>query len=78
MRQYAIMYKRGAGNPFCRLNAQDHAKLIDKEEVKTAVSIIRANPFIEGICVRVEDEMFNIIASSREALAPDSFPLETP
>ena len=47
MRQYAILYKRGAGKGFARLNPADHAKLIDHDEVREAVELMRQRPFLE-------------------------------
>jgi hypothetical protein len=41
--------------------------------VNLAVDLMRDNPFIEGICVRLEDELFNITSLTRPALLPDAF-----
>jgi hypothetical protein len=72
MRQYFIFYKRGEG-AFSRLNPRDYRPLIDKEEVNLAIDVMGANPAIEGICVRIEDELFNITSTDREELLPDAF-----
>ena len=72
MRQYFIFYKRGKGE-FTRLNPTDYRKLIDRKEVNQAVDIMKNNPSIEGVCVRLEDELFNITSLSRPALLPDAF-----
>ena len=76
MRQYAILYKRGAGKGFARLNPADHAKLIDHDEVREAVELMRQRPFLEGACVRLDDELFNIVSFTQEAVAPNAFPFE--
>ena len=47
MRQYAIFYKRGGGQ-FSRLNQADHAKLIDHEEIREAVELLRQRPYFEA------------------------------
>ena len=73
MRQYVILYKRGTGKDFARLNLNDHAKLIDHDEVREAVELMRKRPFLEGTCVRLEDELFNIISLTQDALAPNAF-----
>lgn len=73
MRQYVIFYKRGSGTEFARLNPKDHGNLIDHEEVREAITLIRQRPFLEGVCVRLDDELFNIMSSTQEALAPNAF-----
>lgn len=76
MRQYVILYKRGAGKDFARLNPYDHANLIDHDEIREAVELMRQRPFLEGTCVRLQDELFNIISFAQEAVAPNAFAFE--
>ena len=76
MRQYVILYKRGAGKDSARLNLSDHAKLIDRDEIREAIELMRQRPFLEGTCVRLQDELFNIISFAQEAVAPDAFTFE--
>ena len=78
MRQYIILYKRGAGGEFARLNPADHAKLIDHDEVREAIELMRKRPFLEGTCVRLEDELFNIFAINQEMDAPNAFRFKEP
>ena len=72
MRQYAIFYKR-AGGQFSRLNQADHAKLIDHEEIREAVELLRQRPYFEGLAIRLDDELFNVVTFTQEAMAPNSF-----
>ena len=73
MRQYVILYKRGHGKDFTRLNPKDHANLIDHEEVRDAIELMRQRPFLEGACVRLNDELFNIMSLSQKAMDPNAF-----
>jgi hypothetical protein len=73
MRQYAIFYKRGVGGKFSRLNQNDNAGLIDHEEIRDAIEVMRLHPFIERVCVRLNDELFDIASFTQEAIAPDAF-----
>ncbi len=76
MRQYYVFYKRGAGERFAKLNGSDHAKLIDHQEIKEAVEVMRQQPAIEAICVRLADELFNLVSFTQEAIAPNAFVFE--
>jgi hypothetical protein len=73
MRQYAIFYKRGTGGKFSRIKPNENAKLIDHEEVRETVAIAQQHPFIEGLMLRMEDEIFNVVSFDQEAIAPDAF-----
>ena len=73
MRQYVILYKRGANKDFARLNPTDHAKLIDHDEVREAIELMRQRPFLEGTCVRLNDELFNIMSRTQAANTPNAF-----
>ncbi len=78
MRQYVILYKQGAGKEFARLNPKDHGPLIDHEEVREAIELMRQRPFLEGVCVRLDDELFNIMSFAQEAIAPNAFQFAEP
>ena len=78
MRQYVILYRRGAGKEFARLNPKDHANLVDHEEVREAIELMRQRPFLEGMCVRLNDELFNIMSFTQEAIAPNAFQFTEP
>jgi hypothetical protein len=78
MRQYVILYKRGSGKEFARLNPADHANLIDREEVREAIELMRLRPFLEATCVRLDDELFNIVSFTQPAIAPNAFQFTEP
>jgi hypothetical protein len=78
MRQYAIFYKRGVGGEFGRLTPNENPKLIDHEEVRDAIEVMRQKPFIERACVRLVDELFDIVSFNQEALAPQAFVFDPP
>ena len=73
MRQYAIFYKRGTGGEFGRLKPNENPKLIDHEEISTAVEAMRQQPCVEGLMLRLDDEVFNIVSFTQEAIAPNAF-----
>lgn len=73
MRQYQLYYKRLGSKDFAPLQPNVHAPLYGKREVKKAVAHMLANPSVEGMSVRIEDEQFNIIASDQEDLVPNGF-----
>lgn len=75
MRQYYILYKRGTGPRYARLHPGRDASIYTRHELAIAVAFLAANPFIEGVAVRIEDEMFNVISFVQEAEAPLSFPM---
>lgn len=78
MRQYVVLYKRGAGKEFTRLNALDHAALIDHAEVREAIDLMRRRPYLEAVCVRLGNELFNIVSFTQEAIAPNAFQFSEP
>lgn len=74
MRQYYILYKRALGQ-WNKLNSRDHAGLYDRHEVAQAIDYMAANPAVEGIALRLnDDEMFNIVSFVQDAEAPLAFP----
>jgi hypothetical protein len=72
MRQYFIFYKRDKGE-FARLNPRDYRPLIDRPEINLAIDVMRDNPTIEGVCVRLGDELFNLTSTDRPELLADAF-----
>ena len=78
MRQYVILYKRGTGREFARLNPTDHGHLIDHDEVREAIELMRQRSLLEAVCVRLKDELFNIMSFTQEAIAPNAFQFAEP
>jgi len=78
MRQYIILYKRGQAKEFGRLKPIEHKGLYDRFEVNVAIAAMRNWKFMEGACVRIDDELFNIVSFDQEAKAPDAFELDFP
>ena len=72
-RQYRIYYKRAGSTKFATLEPHTSAPLYDKPEVTAATEVVRNNPAFEAICVRIGDELFNIITFAQEAIAPQAF-----
>jgi hypothetical protein len=75
-RQYKLFYKRAGAQDWAVLEPLVHANLYDREEVNTAINVMRDNRSIEGIMVRVSDAMFNIISFEQEAIAHKAFLFE--
>lgn len=73
MRQYLIFYKRLGGDNFVKLEPIAHIGLYDRPEVNAAIEHIRLTPCVEAMTVRIEDELFNIVAFVQDAHAPFSF-----
>jgi hypothetical protein len=70
-RKYIILYRRG-NNPFGLLTPNIHEKLYNRPEVAFGVAFIQANEFIEGVCIRLEDELYNIMITL-DAKNPHAF-----
>lgn len=79
MRQYVVLYKRGVGKEFVRLNPKDHGKVVNHDELREAVGLMRERPWLEATCVRLNgDELFNIMSFTQEAIAPNAFQFVEP
>lgn len=72
-RQYKIFYRRLGSTKFAELEPNTSASLYDRPEVAAAIEHARLTPCVEGIAVRLGDELFNIIAFDRPAVAPKAF-----
>ena len=72
MRQYYVLYKR-ALSQWSKLNSRDHTNLYNRPEVAQAVAFISANLHVEGVALRLDDEMFNIVSFVQDAEAPNAF-----
>ena len=60
-RQDTIFYRRG-GNPWGQLEPHVHEGLYKRPEVAFGVAFMAANPFVEGLCVRLGDDLFMLTA----------------
>lgn len=76
MRQYTIFYMRGGMSNFKRLDKLVDHNLYDRAEVQDQINYIRRTPSVEGVAVRVKDELFNIMAFESDTVTTDSFPFE--
>jgi len=77
MRQYYVLYKRGAGGTYKHLQPGRDMPLYERVEVAAAVETLVTFPFMEAIALRVGDEMYNIVTFTQEAEAPNSFRFPT-
>lgn len=71
-RQYQIQYKR-AGGKFATLSPNVHSTLYQRPEVQEAVDLIRNSTTIVGVAVQLNDELFNVVSFTQEAIAANSF-----
>lgn len=76
MRQYKLFYKRLGAEKFTPLEPGAHKAIYDREEVNAAIALIKERSFLEGAVVRIADELFNVIAFTQDALAPNAFEFE--
>lgn len=72
-RQYRLFYRRTGSPKFSPLSPNTHANLYDKPEIDRAVEIMRDNPTIEALCIRVDNEQFQLFSFTQEAEAPNGF-----
>lgn len=77
MRQLRILYKRGSAGQFRPLEEFVHHSLYGRKEVYAAADVMRAHDYIEGVALRLDDELFNLVTFEQEAIAPKSFALDT-
>ena len=60
-RQYVIFYRRGDNPRWGQLEPIVNEGLYKRPEVALAVAFIQTNLAIEGVCVRLGDDVFNIM-----------------
>ena len=75
MRQYRILYCR-PDTDWTQLEPHIHSRVYDRPEINASIEHMRANFHVEGMAVRLETELFNIVASNKEELQAGSFPME--
>lgn len=76
MRQYVIMYKRHGMQEPTVLMPLVHASLYSRPEVDVAIRYMRDNPLVSGMAITLDDEQFQLFATTREQLAPNGFEFE--
>jgi hypothetical protein len=72
MRQYTVLYKRGTGD-FAVLQPNVHKQLYDRLDVNNAIEHMRKNRTVQGMAIVVADEMWNVMAFTQPAQAPNGF-----
>lgn len=72
-RQYYVYYKRLGSPQFAQLTPGENVGLYSRPEVKAAIEHMRTTPAVHGMSVLAENEMFNIITFTQEAIAPKAF-----
>ena len=61
-RQYVIFYRRGEQSRWGQLEPGVHQKLYERPELAFGIAFMQANPFVEALCIRLGDDLFNIMA----------------
>jgi hypothetical protein len=74
MRKYVILYRRGMGE-WGRVTPGVHAGIYDKPAVNDAIAFLQTNPSAEGVVVRLDEELFNIMVC-HEPKTPNAFEFE--
>ena len=77
-RQYYLFYKRLGSPQFAKLEPGTNCSLYNKPELAEAIEYVRTHPTVEGIAVRVADELFNVIVFEQEAIAAKAFLFNAP
>ena len=72
-RRYQILYKQNLENEFGRLEPGVHRILYDKPEVNKAVALMTEFPYLAGIAVLVNGELFNITVCPPNDVRPWTF-----
>jgi hypothetical protein len=63
MRRFIVYYRRGR-NRWRQLQPGVHHDLCDRPEVQRAIRYLRDDPSVEGIAVRLGDDLFNLMAAA--------------
>ena len=73
MRRFTVYYRRGRSH-WRQLQPGVHDGLCNKPEVREAIRYMRDNPAVEGVAVRVGDELFNVMAVAGDRCYEFAFP----
>jgi hypothetical protein len=58
------MFYRKGGNPWVQLDPNADSSVYTHQELAFAIGFMAQNPFVEGICVRLGDDVFNIMLAA--------------
>ena len=73
MRRFTIYFRRGR-NRWRQLQPGVHDDLCARPEVQRAIRHLRDDPSIEGIAVRLGDDLFNLMAAEASDCYEFTFP----
>lgn len=73
MRRFIIYYRRGR-NRWRQLQPGVHDETCKRPEVQHAIRYLRGNPSAVAIAVRVDDELFNLMATDETECYEFVFP----
>jgi hypothetical protein len=73
MRRFIVYYRRGR-NRWRQLQPGVHDYLCDRPEVQRAIRYLRDDPSVEGIAVRLGDDLFNLMAAAPSDCYEFTFP----
>lgn len=76
MRKYLVYYRRGKG-AWGILTPSVHAGLYQRPEIDAAKVFLHDNPAVEGIAIRLDDELFNLVVTA-DPKAENTFALDDP
>ena len=73
MRRFIVYYRRGR-NRWRQLQPGVHDDLCDRPEVQRAIRYLRDDSSVEGIAVRLGDDLFNLMAAAPSDCYEFTFP----
>jgi len=75
MRQYQILYRKPETD-WVQLEPHIHSRIYDRPEINASIEYMKENCRVEGMAIRLEAELFNLIACDKPKLELNSFPME--
>jgi hypothetical protein len=73
MRRFIVYYRRD-GDRWRQLRPGLDDKTCKRAAVQAAIRYMRNNPAVEGVAVRVRNELFNVMAAEPDACHEFTFP----